>query len=286
MRFMVIKDIPLDDISFLKGKYKVVSTPTDPEIIYEVDENYREKLKVLEEAGFIKVIKQDLHEIEKVEDLIPMTERVEIVQGGSLFLRVQLAGHILSFTEGQLLSPTTLRKYLLRMGKVLGIKQKDWEELLQYWLDIGEKVSEVSEEEEVAEKFLNYVTECRVVEDAKEAVLPYTLLLRDGGIFCSTDTIAEKMGISKRKLRSILSDYIVGNSVRLRVYGRRYRFWELSADKCGIDIEKQLAKDTVEEKEVEEEVEVVEEVEEDEEIGAETDQYNWAPWDGEDDDAS
>ena len=157
---------------------------------------------------------------------------------------------------------------------------------MQYWLDIGEKVNEVSEEEEVAEKFLNYVTECRVVEDAKEAVLPYTLLLRDGGIFCSTDTIAEKMGLSKRKLRSILSDYIVGNSVRLRVYGRRYRFWELSADKCGIDIEKQLAKETVEDKEVEEEVEAGEEVEVDEEIGAETDQYNWAPWDGEDDDAS
>jgi len=249
MRFMVIKDIPLDDISFLKGEYKKVSAPTDPEIIYEVDEKFREKLKVLEEAGFIRVIKQDLHDIEKVEDLIPMTERVEIVQGGSLFLRVQLAGHTLSFTEGQLLSPTALRKYLLRMGKVLRIKQKDWEELLQYWLDTGEKVNEVSEEEEVAEKFLNYIGECRVVEDTKEALLPYTLLLRDGGIYCSTDTVAEKMGLSKRKLRSILSDYIVGNSVRLRVYGRRYRFWEISADKCGIDIEKQLVKDIVEEKE-------------------------------------
>ena len=253
MRFMVIKDIPLDDISFLKGEYRVVSTPTDPEIIYEVDEKFREKLKVLEEAGFIKVIKQDLQDIEKVEDLIPMTERVEIVQGGSLFLRVQLGGHTLSFTEGQLLTPTTLRKYLLRMGKVLRISQKDWEELLQYWLDTGNKVNEVSEEEEVAEKFLNYVSECRIVEDAKGAVLPYTLLLRDGRIYCSTDTIAEKMGFSKRKLRSILSDYIVGNSVQLRVYGRRYRFWEISADKCGIDIEKQLAKDEVEEKNVEEE---------------------------------
>ncbi|MCD6148320.1 hypothetical protein J7J18_03015, partial [bacterium] len=138
MRFIVIKDMPLDDISFLKGEYRVVSTPTDPEIIYEVDEKFREKLKVLEEAGFIRVIKQDLHDIDDVEDLIPMTERVEIVQGGSLFLRVQLAGHTLTFTEGQLLSPTTLRKYLLRMGKVLRIKQKDWEELLQYWLDTGE----------------------------------------------------------------------------------------------------------------------------------------------------
>jgi len=275
MRFMVIKDIPLDDISFLKGEYKKVSAPTDPEIIYEVDEKFREKLKVLEEAGFIRVIKQDLHDIEKVEDLIPMTERV---QGGSLFLRVQLAGHTLSFTEGQLLSPTALRKYLLRMGKVLRIKQKDWEELLQYWLDTGEKVNEVSEEEEVAEKFLNYIGECRVVEDTKEALLPYTLLLRDGGIYCSTDTVAEKMGLSKRKLRSILSDYIVGNSVRLRVYGRRYRFWEISADKCGIDIEKQLVKDIVEEKEEEEE--------NDNEIRAEANQHNRTPWDGQDNNIS
>jgi len=247
MRFVVVKDISLDEIDFLRGKYKEVSAPTDPEVIYEVDDNLRNDMKVLERAGFIKEIKQELHDVEKVEDLIPMTERVEIVQGGSLFLRVQLAGHTLTFTEGQLLTATTLRKYLLRMGKVLSIKQKDWEELLQYWLDTGEKVNEISEEEEVAEKFLNYVSECRIVEDTKEAVLPYTLLARDGGIYCSTDTIAEKMGISKRKLRSILSDYIVGNSVQLRVYGRRYRFWEISADKCGINPEKQLAKDIVEE---------------------------------------
>ena len=283
MRFIVVKeDIPLDDIYFLRGKYRVVSTPTDPEIIYEVDDNLRSDMKVLERAGFIKEIKQEIHEVEKVDDLIPMTERVEIIQGGSLFLRVQLGGHTLSFTEGQLLTPTTLRKYLLRMGKVLRISQKDWEELLQYWLDTGNKVNEVSEEEEVAEKFLNYVSECRIVEDAKGAVLPYTLLLRDSRIYCSTDTIAEKMGFSKRKLRSILSDYIVGNSVQLRVYGRRYRFWELSADKCGIDIEKQLAKDEVEEKDV-----VEEEGEgENDEIRAEADRYNWTPWNGEDDNAS
>lgn len=249
MRFMKVKDLPLDEIAFLRGRYKIISSVIDGEDIYEVDDELRDELKVLEKAGFVKIIKGEIHDIEKAEDLLSLTERVEIVEGGSLFLRVQLAGHTLSFTEDQLLTPTALRKYLLRIGKVLSIKQKEWNELLQYWLDIGERVSEVSEDEEVVDKFLNYIGECRVVKDTKEAVLPYVLLMKDGSVYCSTDTIAEKLGMGKRKLRSVLSDYIVGNSVQFRIYDRRHRFWQLSVDKCGINLEKQLAEEVKEEEE-------------------------------------
>jgi len=248
------KNISVKDIEFLQGAEIREFRQPDGEIIYEVqaDPNLIQKMKVIEEAGFIRPIKEELREVESIEDLIPLTKKVEIVQGGPLYMRVYLGDHILTFNENQLLTPTMLRKYLLRLGKILRIKQKDWEELAQYWLDIGEKVDEVSEEGEVVEKFLNYIRECRIVKEVEQAILPYTILLKDNEFFCSTDTVAEKLGVGKRKLRSILSDYIIGSSVQFRSHGRRYRFWKLSEKSvCEIDVKKQLEEEEVEEVEEE-----------------------------------
>ena len=246
------KNISVKDIEFLQGAEIREFRQPDGEIIYEVqaDPNLIQKMKVIEEAGFIRPIKEELREVESIEDLIPLTKKVEIVQGGPLYMRVYLGDHILTFNENQLLTPTMLRKYLLRLGKILRIKQKDWEELVQYWLDIGEKVDEVSEEGEVVEKFLNYIKECRIVKEVEQAILPYTILLKDNEFFCSTDTVAEKLGVGKRKLRSFLSDYIIGNSIQFRSHGRKYRFWKLSEKcECEIDVKKQLEEEEAEEAE-------------------------------------
>lgn len=266
-RFILTKEnISVRDIEFLQGVEIREFRQPDGEIIYEVqaDPNLIQKMKVIEEAGFIKPIKEELREVESIEDLIPLTKKVEIVQGGPLYMRVYLGDHILTFNENQLLTPTMLRKYLLRLGKILRIKQKDWEELAQYWLDIAEKVDEVSEEGEIIEKFLNYIRECRIVKEVEQAILPYTILLKDNEFFCSTDTVAEKLSVSKRKLRSILSDYIIGSSVQFRSHGRRYRFWKLS-EKCEIDVKKQLEEEEAEEAEEEVEEEATEEGEEERE---------------------
>jgi len=266
-RFILTKEnISIRDIKFLQGVEIKEFRQPDGEIIYEVqaDPNLIQKMKVIEEAGFIRPIKEELREVESIEDLIPLTKKVEIVQGGPLYMRVYLGDHILTFNENQLLTPTMLRKYLLRLGKILRIKQKDWEELAQYWLDIAEKVDEVSEEGEIIEKFLNYIRECRIVKEVEQAILPYTILLKDGEFFISTDTVAEKLGVSKRKLRSILSDYIVGGSVQFQSHGRRYRFWKLSEKSvCEIDVKKQLEEEEAEEAEEAEE-EAEEEVTEEE----------------------
>jgi len=260
-RFILTKEnISIRDIKFLQGVEIKEFRQPDGEIIYEVqaDPNLIQKMKVIEEAGFIRPIKEEVREVESIEDLIRLTKKVEIVQGGSLYMRVHLGDHILTFNENQLLTPTMFRKYLLRLGKILRIKQKDWEELAQYWLDIAEKVDEVSEEGEIEEKFLNYIRECRIVKEVEQAILPYTILLKDDEFFVSTDTVAEKLGVGKRKLRSILSDYIIGSSVQFRSHGRRYRFWKLSEKSvCEIDVKKQL-----EEEEVEKAEEAKEEAEE------------------------
>ena len=261
-RFMITKEAYIETVKsaeFLQGKLREFREP-DGKVIYEVqvDAELIQNMKVFEKAGFIKPIKEELREVESIEDLFPLTKKVEIVQGGPLYMRVYLGDHILTFNENQLLTPTMLRKYLLRLGKILRIKQKDWDELLQYWLDIAEKVDEVSEEGEIEEKFLNYIRECRIVKEVEQAILPYTILLKDDEFFISTDTVAEKLGVSKRKLRSILSDYIIGSSVQFRSHGRRYRFWKLSEKSvCEIDMKKQL-----EEEEAEEVEEAGEEVEE------------------------
>ena len=260
-RFMLTKEnLSVRDIEFLRDVEIRELRQPDGVLIYEIqaDSNLIQKMKVLEEAGFIKPIKEELREVESVDDLISLTKRVEVVQGGSLYMRVHLSDHILTFNESQLLTPTMLRKYLLRLGKCLRIRQNDWDELVQYWLDIAEKIDEVSEEDEIIEKFLNYIRECRIVKEVEQAISPYTILLRDGEFFCSTDTVAEKLGVSKRKLRSILSDYIVGSSVQFRSHGRRYRFWRLSAEKCGIDVERQLEEEGAEEAEEAEGEEVLE----------------------------
>jgi len=259
MRFMLLKG-SIDDLEFLQGKVSELRD-ADGTIFYEIpdtDAELIQEIKLLEKMKFVKTIKEEIREIESIEDLFPLTKKVEIVQGGPLYMRVHLGDHILTFNENHLLTPTMLRKYLLRLGIVLRIKQKDWDELLQYWLDIGEKVDEVSEEREIEEKFLNYIRECRIVKEVEQAILPYAILLKDNEFFVSTDTVAEKLGVSKRKLRSILSDYIIGNSIQLRSHGRRYRFWKLSEKSvCEIDVKKQL-----EEEEAEGAEEVGEEVEE------------------------
>ncbi len=246
MRFMVIRDdFPLEEVAFLKGQYRVVSDPTDEEIIYEVNDALKNKLKIFEEAGFIKEVKGERKELESVEDIIRLTEKVRLIQGGSLYMRVKLLGHNFHFTESQLLTPFALSKQLLRLKKLIKPTTKQWKEILEFWFSISEDIKEESEEEKYIEEVLNYLSDCVIYDDKEMAAAPFSLYSDGSGdkVYCSIEALCEHLGVSnRRKLRALLSDYIDGNSVRWRVRGKRMRFWCFLTEPCEIDIEKQKEK--------------------------------------------
>ncbi|GAH25033.1 unnamed protein product [marine sediment metagenome] len=246
MQFMVLRDFPLDEIPFLKGQYQVVSDAGDSEFIYDVDDALKEKLKVLEEAGFIKEIKGEQNNIECTDDIIRLTDRVELVQGGSLYMHVKILGHDFRFTETQLLSPVALSTQLLRLKKLIKPTAKEWKGILEYWFSISVDINEESEDEEYVEKILNYLNDCVIYTDKEMAASPFSLYSNGGDsgkVYCTIDALCEHLETrQRRKLRGVLSDYIEGNSVQWRVRGRRVRFWGFSVDKCGIDLEKQKEK--------------------------------------------
>lgn len=250
MRFIFLNDYPIEEIIFLRGgKYSIVSGPTDDEIIYEVNETLRGKMVVLEEAGLIKEIKvRDIMEIRNILDLIPLTEKVEILNGGSVYLKVCLPSHTFLFSESELLGTRTLALQLLRLKKVIQIKIKDWHELLTYWLSIAVDINEPSEEDIIIEKTLNYLCEGIIFKDVEKAIAPFALLYRDDEpdiVYVMIEHLIPRLeiNISRRRVRSILSEYITGESTKITIYSKRFRFWRFKIEQCGINLEKQMFKE-------------------------------------------
>ena|GEM_PF-2310274 len=240
-------DFDPDSIPFLKGLCTRITEPDGTEL-YEAPAELGDKLKVLEEAGFIRIIKaQDISQISSYEDIIELTERVELLQGGTAHLRAVVAGHIFEFTESQLLSPNTLMKRLIRLKKFIRIKPKEWEYIITDWLSRAVEVQEISEEDEIREAILNYLTRCTIYTEKEKAISMYTLFYDPNEpdvVYCLSENLKHVTDEeSLRKIRWIMSDYIVDKSVQKRIHGEKKRFWKFYIDKCDIDISTQLHTD-------------------------------------------
>jgi hypothetical protein len=243
MRFIILRELPLDDIPFLKGKYSVVSGIADDEFVYEAEDSIKDKLKVFEEAGYIKEVKGVQSDIESVDDIIRLTEKVALLQGGEAFLRVKLLGHELEFRESQLLSPKMLEVYLIRLRKFLHIPKTRWTEIIQYWLSVAEDVEEISEEEEIKEKVLNYLKRCVIYTDIQKSVGRGTLFYSEETpkvVYCLSSHLTEMDGnhYPLRRIRWLLRDYLAGSSIQKMVGGERRRYWQFLIEKTGIELEK------------------------------------------------
>ena len=250
MRFILLKEDFFVDDTPLKGKCKACNE--EEATIYEVDDiGLKSELDLLERYGILRLIKTDSQEIEGVDDIIRLTESVEIIEGGSMYLKVKMLKHEFSFTEAQLMSGFSLQKYMLRLGKYITIPGKKWREIAQYWLDIGEKMHEVSDEDVMREKVINYLKKCVIYREVEKALGFHSLFLDDteqSVILCSTDSLVEHLRIeNRRKLRSILSKYIDGPSVQRYVYGEKKRFWRFLIDKCELNLEEQIYEEEEEE---------------------------------------
>ena len=133
---------------------------------------------------------------------------------------------------------------LLRIGKVIRIPNKEWDVILQAWMDMATKIKEPSKEEETVDTVLNYLGECTIYNKLSSCTgiksLYYT---RDDPkvVLCRVDNITHLFeDMNNRMMRSILSKYIVGDSIQKRVDGNRVRFWAFSIEKTGIDIKAQM----------------------------------------------
>ena len=246
MKIVVLdENFHIGDVPAIREKIMNVSEEASGEIIYEVDESIRDKLKVLEELGLIKEIKSERRRIEKFEDVIRLTEEVVLLNGGSVHMRVKLLGKEISFTEAELLSGYSLQKQLLRFKEIVPISYKNWVKILSYWFSIAKEINETSEEEEVVTKVLNYLGDCVIFDDINLCMGLFSLYFDascSNCVYCSIEDLAEFLKCEKRrKLRSVLSDYIV-ESKRLVVNGKRKRFWGFDIQKSEIEFEKQLFK--------------------------------------------
>ena len=242
MRFVVLKDdLYPGDVPFLRS---AKANEESSEIVYEIGEEVREKLKVLEEAGFVKVVKESLDSIRSVDDVMRLTERVEVLQGGTMFLRVFLCGHEIEFMEDELLNPIALRKRLLRLMAIVNIKNEEWNDLLRFWFSIATRVKEISEEDEIREEILTYLRRCVIYEDMNKSLGRMTLFYDRKDpcvVFCCAENLKQFHGFNytQRKIRWLLSDYIEGESVQRRIKNEKHRYWRISIEKAGIDLNAQ-----------------------------------------------
>lgn len=261
VKFIITKDgLYPDQISFLGDCYTVSSSCMDDQSgcsdgvnVFETKDEFIADLEVLERAGFIKVI-HDFDSIEEPSDILRCTRKVEMLQGGIVKLRVYILDCVWEFTESELLGPTALVKRLLRLKKAIYIKKEEWIVILNNWLSSAEDVIEINEDEEVREKFLSYISHCRIYNEIEKALGVGALFYDDSDpnvVYCLSNNLktvlkslfVKESDASLRKIRWLLTDFIDGESVQRRAIGERKRFWRISINSTGIDIKKQLFKE-------------------------------------------
>ena len=139
-----------EDIAFLKGKVRIIEDTEISEDLFETDNVLIDKLGALEDAGFIKIIRQ-YNDIQNASDIIACTDRVEMLRGVPTSLRVHILDHIWDFSETELLGPTAIMRHLLSLKRAIRINRKNWSIILNSWLSRAEDVDEISEIIEISE---------------------------------------------------------------------------------------------------------------------------------------
>jgi len=252
-----------NQIPFLKDNCEATKESIDPDVVVyrikKVTGAILSQMKVMESCGFLKIIRSEV-ELESIDDIIPMTTRVEIMKGAPMYLKIYFSNWQITLSDSDLLSPIQFRKCLLQEGHFLIISSEDWNKIVQTWLNMSEEIWEETRNDIIIRKVLNYLGDCVIYEDV--AVSRNTLWYnkeekKDKNIvYCNIDVVVDWVNVKQRdaecvnarQLRGILSEYIDGNSVQKRIYGRRCGFWRFKIDKTEVDLDKKLqTKEKIEE---------------------------------------
>ena len=208
------------------------------------DPDLKVKLDLLQELGIIRLIRDEQQMITGVEDILRLTESVEMLTGGQMHLKVRLAGNEYRFSEAETDNGRKLRRSLIRTGVVLTITMKDWNAILGYWLDIAERKRDISDDEDVLENALNFLRSSRIYTDITSTLGRYTLFYEPKTpliVYCNTDALMKYLDRDdKRKMSSILSRYLDGPSVQKYVSKERKRYWKFDIAGCNLNLEDQM----------------------------------------------
>ena len=243
-----------NQIPFLKDNCEATKESIDPDVVVyrikKVTGAILSQMKVMESCGFLKIIRSEV-ELESIDDIIPMTTRVEIMKGAPMYLKIYFSNWQITLSDSDLLSPIQFRKCLLQEGHFLIISSEDWNKIVQTWLNMSEEIWEETRNEVIIKKVLNYLNNCVVHEDIGAAISRNNLYHDkedDGVAYCHIDSVVELVNnkqrdadcVNARQLRGILSDYIDGDSIQKRIYSNRCRFWRFKIDKSEIDVKRQM----------------------------------------------
>jgi len=248
MRFIKVSDTPLDSIPALAGKYKLHERWDDGVEVYTADID-EDTFASLEKLGVIArvVASSGSGRIEAPEDVLPLTLSVKMISSSPIVLRVNIAGHTVTFTAEQLLTPKHLEKALLEHRVFIRFSKKEWEKIVNGWLSMAEVVEEPGEDEEIAVLCQNFFLSS-TLHDRLEASLYGNHIYynkEDNTLWCRSESLIDhlkrkEIEISSRRLRAVLDEYIVGRAIQRRVGGQRYYFWVFDPEKLGVDVEKQM----------------------------------------------
>ena len=140
------------------------------------------------------------------------------------------------------------KKFRMEYQKIYGIvlppiHQGKWACLLTEWLKHrrqGKDIEELSENQEVIDAVLEYITSSRIVKgDLKETF--GVVYLKDGNIWVSSKIIKKivadvERNIKLRKVSEILKPYLATPTTARKTKEGWIRFWVFKADAVGVDI--------------------------------------------------
>lgn len=253
MKFIWIdKEKSIDQIPFLKNNIEPTEESFDQEVtvykVKKITDDLHIQMNVLEKCGLLALVKET-DEIETAKDIIPMTKKVEKLKSSPMYLKIFFPNTTFLLSESELMCSTAFRKFLLREGKFINIGNKDWVSIVQAWLGMAIEITEETEEDQLVDKVLNYLSNCTIYTEKSKAISKNTLYYNEMEepevVYCFIDALMDiinnkrKTEITSRKLRAMLSTFVDGNSVQERIYNTKYRFWRFYINKTGIDIERQ-----------------------------------------------
>ena len=148
VKFIITNNsIAPEDITFLKGKVRIVKDAEIDEDLFETYNVFIDKLSALEDAGIVKIMRQ-YNDIRNVSDIISCTDRVEMLRAAPTALRVYILDHVWDFSETELLGPTAITRHLLSLKRAIRINRRNWSIILNSWFSRAEDVDEMGEIEE------------------------------------------------------------------------------------------------------------------------------------------
>jgi len=185
---------------------------------------------------------------EAVEWIKQKTENVSLHYGrGTSYYTITIDQKTFNIKDEELLIPKKFQIwYYNNFAKMLRIDTTIWDNLLEFWAQEAETKSYETFDEDtgITEYIINKLQSSKPVDNIEETFYRDDRVFidaEDGNkIYYPTASMKkilerEKYKIELRRLRMILSDYLLSNTTKIRVGNQTARFWVFDNKKIGIE---------------------------------------------------